>query len=197
VAQPSQAPKPAPAGGNLKYVLIGLAFLGAAIAVYLFGRQPPPAPVVATPLPPAAEPARANPLAAQDLVLEEQPEPPSEEPVAPTKPKTGTARPKGDEWSCSGDLAGATAVINDNRTQIRSCYERRLKVNNVLQGDIRLKLKVGSSGKVVATATSGSLHDAEVLSCMRSLAQGWTFSVPTGGNCAVLQIPFRFAPKAP
>ena len=192
---PSLPPQP-PSGGNFKYVLIGLLFLGAAVGVWLLGRQePPPAP--AAPAPPAPEPPRANPLADQDLVLEPEPEPTPEPEPEPTKPKPGHAQPKATEWECSGDLAGASAVINENRTQIRSCYERRLKVNNVLQGDVKLRMRIGTSGKVTATATSGSLRDAEVLQCMRQLAQGWTFAAPTGGACAVLSVPFRFAPKAP
>ena len=193
VSQPSQSPPPKPASGsNLKYVLLGLLFLGATVGVLMLGREAPAPP----PAPPAPEPARANPLAQQDLVLEPEPEPAPEPTPEPTKPK-GPGQPKAGEWECSGDLAGATAVINENRTQIRSCYERRLKVNNVLQGDVKLRVRIGTTGKVTATATAGSLRDAEVLSCMRQIAQSWTFSAPTGGNCAVLSVPFRFSPKAP
>jgi hypothetical protein len=197
VSQPSQSPPPKPASNSLKYVLIGLLFLGATVGVLMLGREPP-APPPAAPAPAAPEPERANPLAQQDLVLEPEPEP-TPEPTAPeptNKPK-GSSQPKATEWECSGDLAGATSVINENRTQIRSCYERRLKVNNVLQGDVKLRIRVGTTGKVTATATAGSLRDADVLSCMRQLAQGWTFAAPSGGSCAVLSVPFRFSPKAP
>jgi hypothetical protein len=86
-------------------------------------------------------------------------------------------------------------VVNDNHAQIRACYERRLKVNNVLQGDIQLRLKIGPSGRVVASALGGSLRDQEVFSCVRALAQSWTFAVPSGGSCAVVQVPFHFTPK--
>jgi hypothetical protein len=190
----SQPPAKPASSGSLKYVLVGLLFLGAAAGVWMIGLRPPaPAPA---PAPTPKEPERANPLADQGLVLEEEPAPEPEAPVEePTKQKS--SRPKAGEWECSGDLAGATAVINENRTQIRSCYERRLKVNNLLQGDVRLRVKVGTTGKVVATATAGSLRDAEVLGCMRNIAQGWSFGVPQGGNCAVLSIPFKFSPKAP
>jgi hypothetical protein len=104
-------------------------------------------------------------------------------------------RSAGGEWECSGDLPGAKRVIDSNYAQIRSCYERRLKVNNILQGDVKLKLKVGAGGKVVAAAVSGSMRDPEVFNCVRILAQTWTFPVPTGGACAVVQVPFAFAPK--
>jgi outer membrane biosynthesis protein TonB len=196
VPQTSQPPPPS-SGGNLKYVLIGLLFLGAGgvISWIAAGKQDPPEPAAA---PPAPEPARANPMAEQNLVLEEQPpvQEPVPEPEATPAPKNN--RPKGGgDWDCQGEVATAAAmkVINENRAQIRSCYERRLKVNNILQGDLRLRLKVGSGGKVTATSLSGSLKDSDVFACVRNIAQAWTFAAPTGGNCAVVAVPFTFSPK--
>jgi hypothetical protein len=72
-----------------------------------------------------------------------------------------------------------------------------LKLNNVLQGDMTLRLKVGSTGKVVNTQVAGSIRDQAVFACVRTLAQMWTFPVPTGGDCAVVQVPFKFSPKNP
>ena len=56
-------------------------------------------------------------------------------------------------------------------------------------------MKVASSGKVVATALAGSLKDSEVFTCVRNIAQHWTFGAPTGGNCAIVSVPFKFSPK--
>ena len=135
-------------------------------------------------------------MAQQELVLEEPvPDAGQPAPVEPEVTKPTAPRVKSGEWECSGDLPGAVKVVRENSAQVRSCYERRLKMNNVLQGDLRLKLKVGGGGKVVATAMSGSLHDPEVLSCVRNLAQSWIFPVPSGGSCAVVQVPFQFSPK--
>jgi hypothetical protein len=196
VPETSQPPPPPAKGGNLKYILIGLLFLGAGGVISWIAagnQQPPPA---AAP-PPAPEPQRANPLADQNLVLEE--EKPAEEPKQPEPEPTPAHKGKGGgkagDWECSGDLPEPMKVINENYAQIRSCYERRLKVNNILQGELNLKLKIGSTGKVVASSIAGSLHDSEVFNCVKNLAQLWTFSAPTGGNCAVLQAPFKFSPK--
>ena len=191
----SQPPPPSASGGNLKYILIGLLFLGAGgvISWLAAGHQtPPPA---AAPAAPPPEPQRANPMADQNLVLEE--EKPAEEVKQPEPAPPGhkSKGPRQGDWECSGDLPEAMKVINENRAQIRSCYERRLKVNNILQGDMKLKLKIGSSGRVVATSLAGTLHDSDVFACVRNLAQLWTFAAPTGGNCAVLQVPFSFSPK--
>jgi outer membrane biosynthesis protein TonB len=185
---------PQPSRGNFKFLLLGLAFLGgAAILWVVASRQKPPEP---PPSPPPADVQRVNPLAQPDLELEEKPDAgqPQPEPTAVKKAPSGH---KVNEWDCSGDLPNALKVINDNRAQIRSCYERRLKINNVLQGDLRLKLKVGANGRVEATAVAGSIHDEDVFACVRNLAGTWTFPVPSGGACAVVQVPFQFSPKAP
>jgi TonB family protein len=191
----TSAPPPPPAGGNLKFVALGLVFLLCAAGLWIVvGKEdpPPPAPVAKP-----AEPARVNPMAEQQLALDE----PVAEPDAavaeiPTEPKKkpvgGAAR---GDWDCSGDLQNPMQVINEQRSQVRACYERRLKVNNILQGELRVKLKVGANGKVVLANVSGSMNDAEVNSCVRKLATSWSFQPPSGGTCAVVQVPFQFSPK--
>lgn len=92
-------------------------------------------------------------------------------------------------------MPAITKVMRENQSQIRNCYERRLKANNVLQGDLSLRVKVGGAGAVVASGVSGSLRDNEVFSCVRAIADKWHFPPPSGGSCAVVQVPFRFSPK--
>jgi hypothetical protein len=148
--------------------------------------QPPPK----APIPVA--PKRVNPLAQQEFVIEEEAKPEPEEP----EPETKRRAVRRDPWECSGDLPAKEIrkVVSTNRRQVQTCYERGLKRDNVLQGSLDLKLKVNATGKIVATAVAGTLRDNDVFSCVRSLAEAWSFPEPTGGDCAVLQIPFRFAP---
>jgi TonB family protein len=174
-----------------------LVFLLCAAGLWIVvGKEdPPPEPA---PVAKAPEPSRVNPMAEQQLVLEEpepepEPEPPTE--VAEEPKKRPSGGPRDGDWDCSGDLQNASQVINEQRPQVRACYERRLKVNNILQGDLRVKLKVGANGKVVTANVSGSLNDAEVNSCVRKLATSWSFAPPSGGTCAVVQVPFQFSPK--
>jgi outer membrane biosynthesis protein TonB len=188
-------------GGNLKYILGGLLLLGGAGAVFLALSSRSAAPTTA-PAPekaPAASAERVNPMAEPDLILEEQKDAGQPPEVAQAeKPKHVAPRSDGrGEWDCDGDLARSAlqSVIDNNRAQVRNCYERRLKVNNVLQGDLKLKIKVGSNGQIAAAAVAGTLKDNEVFGCVRALAQKWTFPPPTGGGCAVVQVPFQFAPK--
>jgi hypothetical protein len=172
-----------------------LLILGAAAgAWFLATHSKPPA---QPPPPKPAEVERVNPMAQPDLELEQPKTPDAGTPKPTEEPEKKVVRKAaaGGEWECSGDLPGAARVVLENSAQIRSCYERRLKMNNALQGDLRLKVKIGANGRVVASQVTGSLHDSEVFSCVRNLSQTWTFGVPSGGNCAVISVPFQFSPK--
>jgi len=194
VLVPEQAKKPS-GGGNLKYILGGLLLLGSAAGLWLLLQQPPAAAVIVAP--PPVGPARVNPMAQPELILEEEKDAgkPAAAAAAPSKHGHRVVR---DDWDCEGDLAreALQKVIDSNRSQIRNCYERRLKVNNILQGDLKLKLKVGATGQMAAAAVSGTLKDPEVFKCVRAIAEHWTFPPPSGGNCAVVQVPFQFSPKS-
>jgi outer membrane biosynthesis protein TonB len=196
VATRTTPPPPAPQG-NWRFVAIGLVFLVAAGVLWaVLGKQEPAAP---EPIAKPEAPARVNPMAEQELELEEpepEPEPePEREPEVTKKPSGGA---RAGEWDCTADLdpKAASAVIAQHRAQVRTCYERRLKVNNILQGDLQLKIKVSASGKVVASNVSGSLRDSDVFECVRRVAASWQFPSPTGGNCAVMRVPFSFSPKS-
>lgn len=185
-------------GGNLKYIAFGLLLLLGAGGLW-FWLMPTPvqAPATAAVPTPPVNAERVNPMAQPELILEEQKDAgqPQQEEAAPDKPKKATREARG-EWDCAGDLAkpALQSIIDSNRAQIRSCYERRLKVNNILAGDLKLKIKVAASGQVGATAVTGTLRDNEVFSCVRGIAAKWTFPPPENG-CAVVQIPFQFSPK--
>lgn len=199
-APPSSRPPPPKRRNEALYGILGLAFFGAAAALWLAGGdEPAPEP---DPSPPAQQVARVNPIAEPELDLEPAPElePGPDAGTAAPAPEPAKKRHAGgaqDGWSCSGELpvAQIRGVIDQYRPQVRTCYERRLKVNSILQGSLRLKLKVGASGDVVLTEASGTLRDAEVSACVRRLASGWRFPVPTGGRCAVVEAPFQFEPK--
>lgn len=191
----TSAPPPPPAGGNLKYVALGLVFLLCAAGLWMVIGKEEPAPPA--PIAKPAEPARVNPMAEQQLELEEpvpEPDPVVEAPTEEPKRKPSGGAARGD-WDCSGDLTNPMQVINEQRAQVRACYERRLKVNNILQGELLVKLKVGTNGKVVLANVSGNMNDAEVNACVRKLASSWSFQPPSNGTCAVVQVPFQFSPK--
>jgi hypothetical protein len=183
-------------GGNLKYIIGGVVLLLGAVVIWLVTQKTAQAPAPPAPAPePPKSAERVNPLAEPELILDEVKDAgqPVEEPAADKPKKVVRAR---DEWDCQGDLARASlqTVIDSNRAQVRSCYERRLKTNNVLAGDLKLKIRVAPNGHVTATQVGGSLKDNEVFGCVRNIASKWTFPPPENG-CAVVQVPFQFAPK--
>ena len=198
--KPSSIPAPPKSGGNLKYALLGLLFLGGAVALWAtLGEAPAPAAAPA----PTPEVARVNPMAEPELVVEPEPEPAPEAPPEPTARDTAPKKKRDvnapvstSGWDCAGeiDVAQVRAVIDANRAQVRSCYERRLKVNNVLQGTLKLQVKVGATGQVAQTSVGGTLNDKEVSACVRHLAETWRFPAPDGGACAVVAAPFQFSP---
>ena len=98
---------------------------------------------------------------------------------------------------CKGSLEAAQirGVINGPpRKQVQTCYEHRLKDNNLLQGQMTVRLMIASSGAVRNVSVSGSLRDAQVYSCVKRVARTWKFPRPEGG-CVLTDVPFMMTPK--
>ena len=183
-------------GGKMIIALVAVAGLG---GVYL-AMQPETeelAPVEEAESAPNAAPATS--LAQHSFMVEE---PPPSEPDAAVEeePEETEAAPRarrgGGSAGCEGTLSASAArqVVNRNRGRVRSCYERRLKTINSLQGQVSVTLRIGTSGQVSGVRVGGSLRDPEVFSCIRSAVSSWTFPAPEGG-CANLSVPFSFSPR--
>lgn len=188
----SHPPEP-PSGGGLKYGIIGLLLLAGAIGLWFVvrgGPEPPKKPVATTKI---EEPNRSTALSHQEIVI------PKAEPDAGTVAPPTHRRRARRSGACEGEIDPnqAMAVINENRRQVRQCYERRLKVNNILQGSMNMQLRIGSTGNVESVSIGGTLRDNEVYSCVRRLAESWKFPAPKKGRCAVIAAPFDFTPKTP
>jgi len=98
---------------------------------------------------------------------------------------------------CNGSLEAAQirGVINGPpRKQVQTCYEHRLKDNNLLQGQMTVLLMIAPSGAVRNVSVSGSLRDAQVYSCVKRVARTWKFPRPEGG-CVRTAVPFTMTPK--
>lgn len=103
----------------------------------------------------------------------------------------------GDSWECSGNIdpARIRSAVAEHSSEVRACYERGLKANNSLQGTVRIRLKIGANGVVQGTNVGGSMRDNSVFSCVRQVADRWRFPNPTGGACAVVEIPYNMTPS--
>lgn len=193
MASESLSPPPQSGGGYAKYLIVLLLILGGGLGVFFATRKEPEAP---KPQPPPPKVERSTALTPDTLEIPEEPAP-EEDAGAPVQEPTKKPRAVGDPWECAGDLAPAEIrrVLGEEQGAIRSCYERELRNNNQLQGDVVLQVRIGNDGKVAATRVRGNLKDNNVKSCMQNVAKGWAFPAPSGGTCAVFEAPFHFTPK--
>ena len=190
-------PPPPITGGGAKYGLVGILLILLAIGVYCGTQpdpEPEPAPVIETPTRPTQfEPEIEIPDEVEDAGPEDTgPEDTGEEEAAPTMTTTRRV-PR----ECEGnlDVSALQQVVARQRPQVRACYERALKQNNILQGTVNVRMIIGSDGSVDQVSVGGSLRDNEVFGCVRRLARNWTFPRPTGGACAQVNAPFTLTPR--
>lgn len=205
MASESSPPPPVAGGGNLQYGIIGVVLLGGAIALYfgMKGCEADPPPTVEAPAVDAGAP-----IDRSTAMVEDELEIPELEVDAGPPPDAGRRRVRyvtryvgggggGGNWNCSGsiDPGRARAALSQSSLQFRNCYERRLKVNNTLEGRVSVQMRVSSTGAVDAVQVGGTLRDSQVLSCVRTIARRIRFPAPTGGRCATVAAPFNFTPR--
>lgn len=189
-------PPPNQGGGSAKYLIALLLLLGGGLGVYFATRQPeaPPAPP-----PPPVKNADRNTALDNNIMAIPEDEPDAAAPVPEQAPVVKKPRPvvTGDPWECAGDVApkDITKVLNESQSAIRSCYERELRNDNALQGDLKLQVKIGTDGAVASTRVRGSLNHKQVRECVQNIAKRWSFPAPIGGPCAVFDAPYNFMPK--
>lgn len=171
----------------------GLLLIAASIVLYFAMCQPKQKASVPMAEPkPSTQAARSNALAE-----EEELEVPEEEKLAEATSESKTRRVAADQsWACAGDIdrAAAVQIMQENRSVVRACYERRLKMDNTLQGTSQLTLRVGSDGRVTAVKVEGTPKDAIFRECVKKAAQGWKFPRPQNGACAVIGQPVTLTP---
>jgi outer membrane biosynthesis protein TonB len=192
MASESVTPPPS-GGGSAKYLVVLLLLLGGGLGVYFATRKEPAPPKEAPPPPKNAAPSTSLEQNTVELPVDE----PEDAGIAAPEPPKRKVVPAGDPWACAGDIAPAAIrrVLGEEQAAVRSCYERQLRNNNMLQGDIKLQVRIGNDGKVAATRVGGNLKDADVKSCVQNVAKNWSFPAPAGGTCAVFEAPFHFTPK--
>ncbi|MEM6531886.1 MAG: AgmX/PglI C-terminal domain-containing protein [Myxococcota bacterium] len=84
-------------------------------------------------------------------------------------------------------------VINQNRNQIRFCYEVELQKNQQLAGKVQMKWVIGATGSVVKTSvTQDTMQSKRVGQCLRQKIMGWKFPAPAGGGIVEVNYPFVF-----
>jgi outer membrane biosynthesis protein TonB len=89
----------------------------------------------------------------------------------------------------------ATGFIKDRTNRVRACYEKELKVNNLLMGVVRTQIIINPDGTVAnVNFMSDTVGSADMKKCIKKEISSWKFPKPEGGRAEV-QFPFRFEPK--
>jgi TonB family protein len=84
-------------------------------------------------------------------------------------------------------------VIQDNRGQIRSCYESLLNQFPNLGGKVQVQFTIGSDGQVLASKVAqSSASNGRLEQCVASRVGLWQFPRPKGGGRVVVSYPFIF-----
>ena len=196
----SQSLPPNRSSGNKTVVVLligGVVILGIAAYVYVSRKPDAEAPPTTSP---AVEPEYSAP---RPLVVE-----PSR-PIVDRSPDAGAAVllaeedgprkvTKGGYQEKLGtiDTAAVNSFMSARFEQVRACYERRLKMNPLLEGDVDLNISIATTGKVTGIAvTADTVRDGEMLDCVRRTIRGWTFPKPEGGR-AVVAKNFKFKKKS-
>jgi TonB family protein len=120
-------------------------------------------------------------------VVEPEPEPEAESPKKPKK--------KGYAMGTI-DKKGAASVTKKNFARVRACYEKQLKINNLLQGNISVKIVIYPDGSVNSVKLmKDTIRNQTMNACIKKEIKSWSFPKPEGGKAEVV-VPYRFEPKA-
>ena len=194
-------PPPPTSGGGMQYAIIGILLLLGAGGLYFFamGGDEDSDEGYVPPVVDAGEVAmRSNPYEPTFDIPEEEEDAGVDagEEDTPEEPATMMSTMRRAQVECEGEIdpSAVRAVVTQQQSAVRACYERALKRNNFLQGNVTVSLRVQPDGSVEGVRVGGSLGDSEVFSCVRRLATGWQLPRPRGG-CANVRVPFALTPR--
>lgn len=84
-------------------------------------------------------------------------------------------------------------VINENKAQIRYCYEIELQRDQDLDGKVAVKWIIGATGAVTQVVIAEStLKSSRVGQCLTEKIRSWRFPQPAGGGVVEVNYPFVF-----
>jgi hypothetical protein len=191
---------PAPPRKSNRSFLIAAALMAAATAVLLiwrFSQQAPAPPPEPPPAPIAQKPAFETPPPPPPPIEEEPAVDAGRDALDDTAPARKTAAAAGlCAGACRGrDTAELRAALAGRARQSQGCYERALRQNPTLTGQLMVRVKVGPKGELcTASIASDGLGEPSVASCVLQKFRSASFPAPAGG-CAELRVPINFMPK--
>lgn len=93
------------------------------------------------------------------------------------------------------DVGGVKRVFDQRHSELQACYERALKADPALAGNVTLTVRIGADGMPLLTrAQSTQLASKAALDCMERATKQWRFPEPQGGT-VLINKPYNFTPK--
>jgi hypothetical protein len=104
---------------------------------------------------------------------EQEPEP--EQPVAAESKRPRARRARAPRSSGSSADAEIVAVIRNNQTGVRMCYERALKSDPGLSLRLDARVNISAAGLVDQVSLSGLRAGSPLHTCIHDVMRGWKF----------------------
>jgi hypothetical protein len=180
-------------------LVAGVLILAVAVVIFYFRSEPEPEPEPEKPeveekvdVPaPLVMAQKQSPIEAEDdagpqvLTAEEDTD------EKKSKPRGGGGSDK------MGKIDGKAVnrYINTRFSQVRTCYERRLKINPLLEGKVDLNITINTKGKASSISVNkDTVRDPQMMSCIKGVIRGWQFPKPEGGKVVIAK-QFTFKKK--
>jgi hypothetical protein len=94
------------------------------------------------------------------------------------------------------DTRAVIFVVRHYLPQVRSCYERELRNEPDLRGQVTMRFTIGAGGRVTGTEpVLNSTGSQDLAACVGASLRTWHFPEPEGGPVA-FEYPFRFGRPA-
>ena len=94
------------------------------------------------------------------------------------------------------DVTHIKTVLKNSKKMVRHCYERALKRQPKLEGQLGVQFTIGPKGRVVkVTVVDDTLQNRRVSRCITKRVGKWRFPSPQDGEVTVYS-PFVMSPMA-
>jgi hypothetical protein len=146
--------------------------------------------------PPPAAPAPADPAPAPAANA-------APETAASSTPQSAAAAPAADESAAPADqeddrtMEVIAAVVKANRQKARDCYEKALKQNSGLKGDLVVHFTLKPNGKVKEATLNrerSTITEPSVVTCVIDVIRSLEYPKSSKGFESTVNYPFNFNP---
>ena len=177
MAQSMPPSKPKSNKGIIVLLVGGVVILAAAVVIFYLRSKPEPKPEPEKPkveekvdIPaPLVVAQKQAPIEAEDDAGPEVLT--AEQDTDEKKPRPRGGGGGGSDKMGTIDGKAVNRYINTRFSQVRTCYERRLKINPLLEGKVDLKIGINTKGKASSiSVTKDTVRDPQMISCIKGVS---------------------------